>query len=765
MRSTGIKVTQVVTADNVITLTVDRAGDYSAYTLNLVVGESSDQPPSGFDAQLSSLRFTFKVECPSDFDCKPDDECPPEIFPDPLIDYLAKDYGSFLRLMLDRMSTIMPDWKERNAADMGIALVETVAYAADYLSYYQDAVATEAYLGTARQRVSMRRHARLLDYAMHDGCNARAWVSLEITPAGGSEGVVLPKGTILLTRGKDDAAVVLPADLQEVLEKESPLVFETLHEITMHSAHNKIRFYTWDDSECCLPRGATRATLYNDPSLSLEVGNVLVFEEVLSPDTGESPDVDPDHRHPVRLTKVSYEDTDGNLLVDLLHGTPIVEIEWDAADALPFALCISALVNSDTGMHLVEDLSVARGNTVLVDQGRTMPAEALGNILTDAAGNLARLMLKRSPVTRQGHARDRFSQLVRDAENEPVVFDSDAPAVSAMQWEMRDTLPAIHLIENGDASRPWLPRFDLLASNRFDTHFALETDNTGRAFVRFGDGFHGQKPKPDSTFEGVYRVGNGAAGNVGAQAITRIVVAGGGVDRVRNLLPARGGKDPESMEEVRQYAPQAFRTQERAVTTADYAEMAERHPEVQKAAATLRWTGSWYTVFITLDRLGGRLVDAGFKKEMLVFMERFRLAGEDLEIDGPRFVPLDIVFTVCLLPGYFRSQVKEDLLKRFSSRVLPDGTSGYFHPDNFTFGQTVYLSQLIALAMSVPGVKWVDAEDTPLKPNRFRRWGQPADGEFDAGMIEFGRLEIARLDNDPSVPENGRIDFIMEGGM
>ena len=76
----------------------------------------------------------------------------------------------------------MPAWQERSPADIGIALVELLAYAGDQLSYYQDAVATEAYLGTARRRVSVRRHARLLDYPMHDGCNARAWVFF----AGGS---------------------------------------------------------------------------------------------------------------------------------------------------------------------------------------------------------------------------------------------------------------------------------------------------------------------------------------------------------------------------------------------------------------------------------------------------------------------------------------------------------------------------------------------------------------------------------------------------
>ncbi len=141
------------------------------------------------------------------------------------------------------------------------------------------------------------------------------------------------------------------------------------------------------------------------------------------------------------------------------------------------------------------------------------------------------------------------------------------------------------------------------------------------------------------------------------------------------------------------------------------------------------------------------------------------MAGEDLEIDGPRFVPLDIAFGVCVAPGYFRSQVKADLLRLFSNRDLLSGGRGFFHPDNFTFGQALYLSRMIAEAMRVPGVLWVDAEDVPSKPNRFRRWGQPAHDEYAEGRIAFGRLEIARLDNDPSLPENGRIEFLMEGGL
>jgi hypothetical protein len=67
--------------------------------------------------------------------------------------------------------------------------------------------------------------------------------------------------------------------------------------------------------------------------------------------------------------------------------------------------------------------------------------------------------------------------------------------------------------------------------------------------------------------------------------------------------------------------------------------------------------------------------------------------------------------------------------------------------------------------MQVPGVLWVDTNDTPPSPNHFKRWGQASEGETAAGLINFGPTEIGRLDNDPSEPENGKIQFFLEGGL
>ncbi|MEZ4734065.1 MAG: putative baseplate assembly protein [Caldilineaceae bacterium] len=748
-------------ADQILVVRTAEAGDFSTYQVRLVTSPTQSQPPPNFDPILSAIDFSFKVECPSDFDCQVAPDCPPPPADEPAIDYLAKDYASFRTLMLDRLAVIMPDWQERNPADLGIALVEVLAYAGDYLSYFQDAAATEAYLGTARRRVSLRRHARLLDYPMHDGVNARTWVAFGVNEGG--DGLLLPRydtvtntPTRLLTQ-IPLAPVIAEARLGEVLSTYDTTIFELMHDVRLYTAHNELPFYTWGDEECCLPKGATRATLADNPAdrIRLRKGDVLILLEQRNPAKGLTVDADPAHRHAVRLTRVYPEATENVQgertpappVMDELFDQPIVEIEWEAADALPFPLCLSTVIDGT----LETEMSIALGNIALADHGFSIAGE---RIAPPAGHRQYRPRLQETDITHR------------------ITYDEaqarTQPATAMLVQDPRAALPAVQLVQLPGADEVWRPQRDLLASDRFATEFVVEMESDGHGYLRFGDGAFGRDPT-GVAFQAAYRIGNGAAGNVGADAIAHVVTGIGGLANafawIRNPLPAAGGVVPETLTAVRLAAPQAFRTQERAVTEADYAAVTERHPEVQKAVATRRWTGSWYTMFVTVDRTGGRPVDAAFENELRRWLERFRLTGHDLEIDAPRFVPLEIVMTVCVNPGYFKSDVKEALLNVFSNRDLSKGQRGFFHPDNFTFGQPVYLSQIIATAMDVPGVQWVDINDKGGKPNKFRRWGKTAHGEIDAGLIELARLEIARLDNDPSLPENGKIDFVMQGGV
>lgn len=803
--------------DDCLRITLDKFGDFSVYRLCLVEkitpnaevtvlaspaarGEARYQPLSGLDPRYACVCFSFKVDCPSDLDCKQDKTCPPEVLPTPEINYLAKDYASFRQLIYDRLALIMPDWQERHVPDLGVTLVELLAYAGDYLSYYQDAVATEAYLDTARRRISVRRHARLVDYRMHEGNNARTWITvctktdLSPIPAGnlyfitGFPGIKAASGRVV--KAVDLEGV--PANWYEVFE---PLVTDPATEYQFRAAHCNMHFYTWGDLECCLAKGATRATLLdqilpqtapggdvtgNNPGttpglaavesqamriLDLHVGDVLIFEEVLGPTMGNAADADFAHRHAVRLTKVTPA-------MDGLLGRLVLEIEWEPEDALPFSLCLSARLPAPDCARIV-DISVAHGNVVLVDHGRRVceligpvpPKETIGECACDGS------------VVESSTTPERFRPTLTQA---PLTFrhpiSEPGSASARMLQDSRLALPQVSLQEyvgttaNGEI---WQAQYDLLASNGEERHFVAEIDDDGRAHLRFGDGGLGRIPESGTQFQACYRVGNGTAGNVGRDAITYLVLREGSLSadsiEPRNPLPAKGGVAPEPMAEVKLFAPQAFRARrERAVTAQDYAELAQNNPKLQRAAAEMRWTGSWYEAHVAVDPLYTEIADAALLEEIAGYLYTYRRMGHELAVVPARYVPIDMKMEICVLPHYVRSAVKAELLKVFGNGQLADGKPGFFNPDSLSFGEGVYISRLIAAAKSLDGVDAVrllrltrlDAPSSRMAPISGGSPFIPA-----SGVLPMAAMEIAQLDNDPSFPENGKLELILRGGI
>ncbi len=699
-RVRGIEVLETSTTNEVLTVTLSDPGDFSTYTLRLV-DPVTKSTPTGYDPRLSAVGFTFKTGCPIRFDCAPRDDCPPEQDLSDVRNYLAKDYDSFRQLLLDRLTTTIPDWKERNPADLEIALVELLAFVADRLSYEQDAVATEAYLGTARQRVSVRRHARMLGYRMHEGAAARAFVFVDV-----DNDLFLDRGRQFLTGPADDPET---------------LVFESLHALQARKDNTRLELYTWTDEQCCLPRGSTRATLIGTPVLA--PGEFLLFEETVGSLSGDKRDVDRTHRHVVRLTEVTPT-------VDPLDGTEVTEVVWSAEDALPFPFCVSSLTTND-GVQQISVCGVARGNVVLVEHGRSVTGKTLSDDV-DVAGRL----LPRLPDGRPTYA---------------LAYDDDATASQLLEVDPREAMPIVKVT---DGDQDYHPRLDLLGSPPSAAEFVVETQEDGTTWLRFGDDTYAQRREP-AKLAASYRIGHGEKGNVGPESITVLV---GESAAVRNPLPARGGTNPESLEKVRTDAPHAFREQDRAVTEADYGTIVtDRFGGVQRAAGRMRWTGSWYTAFVTVDRAGGLEVDPKFSSKLRGFLDGYRMAGIDVEVSRPSPVPVELDLEVCAQQDRFATDVERDILEVLSSQVLRDGRRGLFHPDNFTFGTPVYLSRVYAAVLAVPGVKTARA-------TRFRRYGEADRGELSAGVLRVQDLEVAQLANDPDVPERGVLTVTVGGG-
>ena len=749
-----------------LTLGVSPRGDFSTYVLRLVAGSDSDAPPPGFDPILSALPFSFRPAYPTSFDKTAE---PPEPPPgeSPRIDYLAKDYASFRRLMLDRIARLKPEGGDDNAADLATTLVELIAHVGDRLSYKQDAVATEAYLETARRRASAARHARLLDYVMHDGANARAFVELRPRPAAALE---VGAGARLTTRVPDLAAASRRERDFETALGAGAAVFETLHPARLDARLIRIVLHDWDGAVDALAEGA-RSALLQDPGedLPIAVGDWLLLEEVLGPATGRIADADRARRHVVRVRTLSravdpvgLENSDGSRAP-----MPLLEVGWDAGDALPFRLPLARVTARDR----VDDVpagspdqpsAIARGNIVLADHG------ALGAVEET----------RRPP----GLAPSRFRPALADApvtRAAPFEAGAEGPgAVAALRTDPADARAALRIEERAAADGPvlavWTPRADLIASEPDDRHVVVESEPGMTPRVRFGDDSHGRAPPAGRPLTVRYRLGNGAAGNVAPDAIAHVFAVpspdlDGTVRRpirgpvedvtlVRNVLAATGGVEPESVDAVRRRAPAGLSDTMRAVTAADYVRLVERLPEVQRAAAREQWSGSWRSIRLIVDRTGGARLDGGFEARLRDHLEPYRLMGHHLVFHNPVFVPLAVTLHVCLAPDTPRAAAEAALDDLFSARILPDGRKGLFHPDVRSFGEPVRLSRLYAAARSVPGV-------TDVAVTEFKRLGAASSlAGLDSGLIDLGDLEIALLDNDPNFPDRGQLTLDMEGG-
>ncbi len=695
----------------------DSPGDLAPYRLVI-----ADPDGAGFDPCLAEAGFLFGLDCDTDLDCLAVAPCPPAQAAEPVIDYLSRDYAGLRQLLLDRLSTVAPAWTDRNAADTGVTIVEIFAYLGDLLAAAQDAVSAEAYLGTARRRVSVARHARLLDYTMHQGAAARAWLVLEVDAN---------TSAAFARRAACQPVPDMIAAGWQVTSPDGAVVFHTLHPVTPLAARNAIDIYTWGQQHCCLPRGATSATLVGTVAgLGLVQGDVLVLEEV----HGAGPDEPPDrtHRWAVRL---SAPPVDG---YDPVTGTHVTEVTWYDEDQLPFPLCAWRFplgrCQGDTGA------AVARGNVVLAGHGALVENEPVAPFEVPVQGRYSPALGRRGLAWAVPYA---------DAASRAL------PAARALAIDPRAALAGMS--ELTDGRDDWTLQRDLLASDRFAADYVAEPDDDGTVHLRFGDDVSGRRPMAGQHFTASYWAGGGTAGNAGRDVLTVPAVIVPGVT-VRNPMPASGGTDPEPIEQVRQFAPQAFRVQERAVTDDDYAAAAALDPRVQRAVGTRRWTGSWYTEFVTVDRQGGTGADPAFRAELAAGLEPYRMAGSDVVVLPPVYVPVDIGLTICVAAGYFRGTVKAALIEAFSARDLPGGGRGFFHPGNFTFAQPVYLSAVVAAAMAVAGVAWVDVVT-------FQRSGQPPAGELAAALITMDRLEVAQCDSEAAGPAAGRISFSMTGGL
>jgi hypothetical protein len=751
----AVSTLQWIESDTVLELVVERPGGFANYILSI--------DDERVDGQFNDITFSFKANCESHLDCKqPDHDCPDEAEVDFPVDYEARDFWSLRRALTDFAALRYPDWQDRLEADAGMMLLEVMSALGDELGYYQDRVAREAYLETATQRRSLRHHARLVDYEMHEGLAAATWLDISVKAA--DSGVLLAGADVWAESDKGETVYFEVGNgLQDIINGETFFVDAAINSLAPH---------IWDEDHQCLEVGATEIFVNGWHKTNLPFNTTTDDDIPCRWMLLKTTPIDPaviERRWLVCVVEIN--ELEDPLSVDpLCHN--ITQLVWRQSQALPFEMDMAYLevrgnLVPATAGHYAESYLVTGAD--IADLTPALPAaqqalfvrsvERTGS--DDSTMHLYTLPLSdKTPLCWLGSGAQNARPEVRVAE---------------LQWN------GAAMEEKPGGEWQWARSFlDEYASLPDDEHFTLEDGNWRRVVgyrrmgeeivhhdyagsdgktLRFGDNAFGKVPD-NRMFKVSYRLGNGRAGNVAADTLVNFDSASlNFIDSITNPLAAENGVDAETAEEVKQLAPEAFRAVTyRAVREEDYREAAERLPWVQRAGARFRWTGSWMTAFVTPDPLGAITVTQSQRQELAVQLDRFRQAGREAVVTDPVYADIDLKISVCVQPFAYPGEVEARVLTALLGNKKQGNkkTTGFFSADNFTFGDSLRRSRLEAVIQEVPGVRAVGEM-------QIRRRGY-FDWQVLSGSYEVGQQEVLRLENDPDYPERGTLELTMEGG-
>ncbi len=744
-------------------VTVADPGDFSIHRLTI--------HDARVDPFFNNTRFSFKQGCPSVFDCRRDCEPEPPESRDYPVDYLARDFWSLRRALLDFAAERYPQWSEPLEADQAVMLMEIMAALGDEFAYTQDRYAREAALSTATQRRSRAALARLVDYFPDPGLAAETELAVWVAAGGG--GAFPDSGA---------RAWALP-------EGHDPIPFSVRQPVWHHEAWNEIPLHCPDSDVACLPEGSTEAFLLTDAPTAAQLppGSPLSPAEFWRGRRAILRSRPSDPAEPARAFAVTL--TEVEALVDSLAPTPgvptpIARIAWEEPTPWPLPLAeTAALLNIVTvvaGEEVSERFRVGPDSAVAARFPALAP-DQLAAVLT-----LPRAVERQGPYEVEREARGRLLRYgLRGSESRGLGWIHPPEAEGLEGERARDPLLSLQevvppLFDPDPGGAAWIFFRDILGSDLDSPAYTLEeglwrevvthqtpfedvvfqdyAGNEGWS-LRFGDGAFGRPPEDGTVMEVRYFTAPGSAANLSPDSVIHLSpppeAPPGALfsyaSAVTNPLTITSGSDEETAESIRISAPEYFRARpRRAVRPEDFSSILGQLDWVQRANATVRWTGSWSTYFIAADPLNGFALTPEQRQDLALEIECIRQVTRDARAADPEYLDIDLEVEVCASRDAYPGEVAERVTKALAA-------PGFFAPNNFTFGQPLRRSALESAVQCVPGVKGV--EEIRLRVRRRLDWQ-----DFTQPELSVEPWQIVRLQNDPQYPGRGSLTVKAHGG-
>lgn len=367
---------------------------------------------------------------------------------------------------------------------------------------------------------------------------------------------------------------------------------------------------------------------------------------------------------------------------------------------------------------LTADLAIPGGTTlpIVTDQNETIsyqlyPADLLGNPSLDEdivipAGNLTNTRV----VGLEGQTRtDDFVGSGQAGQTytltaSPVIFDSVRVVVDGIRWT----------------------QVDYFTDNQKRREFRVEFDSDWRAFVLFGTSRAGLIPSNGSQVQITYRTGGGARGNIvtGAANIQRnFVVNGLGFPipvTFTNYTKGEFGYDGDGIDDVRQKLPAYLRTQDRAVTGADYKTLTDQFVtpylgQIGKSVAVLRnqgCSGNIVDLYVLARDGAAGLQRASdqLKSSLDEYIDDRKMLTDHVCIRDGTVIPVDVSIDVVV--DKFFMKLKEELSIRLSNQA-----ARFFSLNNWEYGQTLRDTDLIKMLSEVAEIRQFDVTFTTDDPD------------------------------------------------
>lgn len=744
---------------------VAEPGGFEPYRLTLTHLPTGANP-NQLDPFLSSALFDFKQACETGFDCEAGPCCPPDPGGDFAVDYLARDFESLRRALLDFAAQRYPDWKEPIEADEAVMLMEIMAALGDEFAYLQDRIDFETRFASASQRASQFALARLVDYRPDPGQAASGEVRLTAV-AGGT----VAQDALLWAAGPSDELV--PFSLDSAL--------------WVHPFWNRLDLHNPNPADLCIAKGQTSIVVVagdpgpggtppdpSNPGFDLPVPDFLAGRRaMLLSDPSDA--AFPRRAWPVTIT--AAEQFTDPLILTGSNPTAVLRLHWADPEATPFDLQMDGLtvalnVGHVTAGEPITDYARAGDDTDVETYHAALPAlvrtmvYAMPRLIEREGPYDVPAGTERSIVARHGLAATESSSLRFGADGRPRVTVEQLKDPAAFPVPLPDDpLDIFELFDPDPGAPPWTYFDDLLDADVDSPSFTVEPGmwrtvethqlplgdfqfrdyaaNAGWT-LKFGFGDFGEAPADGALLRIRYHTDPGLAGNVASETLALSWPLGpasdpkfaGLVSGATNPLPFANARAEESAASIRLNAPHAYRAlPRRAVRPEDYSEIIERLPWVQMAHAATRWTGSWPTDFVAVDPLDSVAVSDDQRQALLTEIDCIRLATRDARSVDADYLDIDLEVDICVAAGFYQG----DVIKRVRERLAPPG---FFDPENFTFGAPLRRSAIEAAVQDVPGVAHVDA--MAIRIHRFGGWR-----DFTEAEIEPNSDQIVRLQDDP----------------